>query len=91
MNYFGETFTDERNLATVDDYFLVNVRAGIQTEKVRAEVFVRNLFDEDAWASGARFSDTAFPVDFGNFFVQQGVNVAPNDRQEFGVRVTYSF
>jgi len=91
VNYFGETFTDERNLATVDDYFLVNLRAGVQSERFRAELFVRNVFDEDAWASGARFSDTAFPVDFGNFFVQQGVNVAPNDRQEVGLRVTYNF
>ncbi len=91
VNYFGKTFTDERNLAWMADYTIVNVRGGIETEKYRAEIFVNNLFDVDAWASGARFSDTAFPTDFGNFFVQQGVNVAPNDRIEFGVRATYRF
>lgn len=91
VNYFGETFTDERNLAYTADYFITNVRAGIETDLYRVELFVTNLFDEDAWASGARFSDTAFPVDFGNFFVQQGVNVAPNDRQEFGLRATLMF
>ncbi|MEM7283722.1 MAG: TonB-dependent receptor, partial [Pseudomonadota bacterium] len=91
INYFGRMFTDERNLAWIDDYFITNVRGGIQTESYRVELFIDNLFDTDAWASGARFSDTAFPVDFGNFFVQQGVNVAPNDRLEVGLRVTFDF
>ncbi|MEM9182420.1 MAG: TonB-dependent receptor [Pseudomonadota bacterium] len=91
INYFGETFTDERNLAFTEDYFITDVRIGAETDKYRVELFVNNLFDVDAWASGARFSDTAFPVDFGNFFVQQGVNVAPNDRQEFGLRASIMF
>ena len=50
------------------------------------EVFVTNLTDEEAWASGARFSDTAFATDFGNFFVEQGINVSPNDKRELGIR-----
>jgi len=91
VNYFGETFTDERNLAFTDDYFIADVRAGIETENYRLEIFVKNLFDEDAWASGARFSDTAFAADFANFFVEQGVNVSPQDRQEFGIRATARF
>lgn len=91
VNYFGRTYTDERNLAYTDDYFLTDLRAGVRTDNLRLELFVNNLFDEDAWLSGARFSDTAFPVDFGNFFVQQGVNVAPQDRQEFGLRATLWF
>lgn len=91
LNYFGKTFTDERNTATMADYMLVNLRGGIETDRYRVELFVKNLFDEDAWASGARFSDTAFPVDFGNFFVQQGVNAAPLDEREVGIRGTLRF
>ena len=91
VNYFGKTFTDERNFAWTDDYFITNIRGGIETERYRLEAYANNVFDVDAWASGARFSDTAFPADFTNFFVQQGVNVAPNDRQEFGVRATFRF
>ena len=91
MNYFGKTFTDERNLAWMDDYTIVNVRGGIETEAYRVELFANNLFDTDAWAAGARFSDTAFPTDFGNFFVQQGINVSPNDRIEWGIRGTLKF
>ncbi len=91
INYLGEVFTDETNLAYLDGYFLTNLRAGIDTDRYRVELFVKNLFDEDAWATGARFSDTAFPTDFGNFFVQQGFNVSPQNRQEFGVRGTFRF
>lgn len=91
LNYFGKTFTEERNLNWIDDYVIINLRGGIETEKYRVELFANNLFDVDAWASGARFSDTAFPTDFGNFFVQQGINVAPNDRAEFGVRASLKF
>ncbi|MEM8981854.1 MAG: TonB-dependent receptor [Pseudomonadota bacterium] len=91
ITYFGRMFTDERNLAWIEDYAITNVRGGIETDRYRLEFFIDNLFDTDAWASGARFSDTAFPVDFGNFFVQQGVNVAPNDRQEFGIRGSIKF
>ncbi len=91
VNYFGKMFTEERNLNWIDQYAITNIRAGVETERYRAEFFIDNLFDVDAWASGARFSDTAFPVDFGNFFVQQGVNVAPNDRQEFGIRASFKF
>lgn len=91
LNYFGETFTDERNLAFTDSYMLADLRAGVETENYRVELFVKNLFDEDAWASGARFSDTAFAADFANFFQEQGVNVAPQNKQEFGIRATYRF
>ena len=91
LNYFGKTFTEERNLNYMQDYTIINVRGGIETDRYRLELYANNLFDVDAWASGARFSDTAFPVDFSNFFVQQGINVAPNDRQEFGVRAMFKF
>lgn len=91
LNYYGKTFTEERNLNWMADYTIINLRGGIETDKYRVELFANNLFDVDAWASGARFSDTAFPTDFGNFFVQQGINVAPNDRVEFGVRASLKF
>lgn len=90
-NYFGKTYTEERNLNWMDSYTIFNLRGGIETEAYRLELFVTNLTDEDAWASGARFSDTAFPTDFGNFFVEQGVNVSPNDKREVGVRAQLRF
>ncbi len=89
--YMGEVFTDETNLAELEDYFLANVRGGIESGNYRLELFIKNLFDEDAWATGARFSDTAFPTDFTNFFVQQGFNLTPQNKREVGLRWVYSF
>ncbi len=89
--YMGEVFTDETNLAFLEDYFLANVRGGVETDRYRVELFIKNLFDEDAWATGARFSDTAFPTDFSNFFVQQGFNLTPQNKREAGIRATYRF
>ena len=90
-NYFGKTYTEERNLNWMKSYTIFNLRGGIETDAYRLELFVTNLTDEDSWASGARFSDTAFATDFGNFFVEQGVNVSPNDKREVGVRVQLRF
>ena len=89
--YMGEVFTDETNLAELDNYFITNVRGGIEGNNYRLELFIKNLFDEDAWATGARFSDTAFPTDFSNFFVQQGFNLTPQNKREVGLRWVYSF
>lgn len=93
VTFMGEVFTDETNLAYLDSYFLTNLRAGLDTDTYRIELFVKNLFDEDAWATGARFSDTALPVRFSpsNIFVFQGFNVTPQNRIEFGLRATYRF
>ena len=91
VNYVGEVFTDETNLARLDSYFMTNLRTGVEMQNYRIELFVRNLFDEDAWATGARFSDTAFPTDFTNFFVQQGFNLTPQDKREVGLRGVITF
>ena len=90
-NYFGKAYTEERNLNYMESYTIFNLRGGVETDAYRLELFVTNLFDEDAWASGARFSDTAFATDFGNFFVEQGVNVSPNDKREIGIRAQLRF
>lgn len=91
ISYIDEVFTDETNLARLDSYFMTNLRTGVEMQNYRIELFVRNLFDEDAWATGARFSDTAFPTDFSNFFVQQGFNLTPQDKREVGLRGVITF
>lgn len=91
INYLGKQALAETNLAFLDEFYLVNLRAGIETEDFRLELFVKNLTDEDAYAAGARFSDTAFPTSFSNFFIQQGVNVTAQDRRTIGVRASAKF
>jgi len=91
LNYMGEVFTDETNLAYLEDYWIVNLRGGFDTERYRVEGYIKNLFNEEKWTTGARFSDTAFPVDFTNFFVQQGVNLTPQNKTEVGLRALFRF
>jgi iron complex outermembrane recepter protein len=88
--YFGEYFVDESNLATAPEQQLVNARVGVRTDRLTAELWVRNLFDEDAWASASRWSDFSIPGNF-NFPANQGIAVAPQVGRQFGVRFIYGF
>ncbi|MDX1517428.1 MAG: TonB-dependent receptor, partial [Woeseiaceae bacterium] len=89
--YQGSAFVDESNLAEIDSYTLVNLRAGINTDTYLVELFVKNLFDEDAWATGARWTDFSSPTQFAFLTAKQGVAVSPQDKREFGIRATYRF
>ena len=40
LNYFGETYADESNLATCESYTLINARGGIQKDNVRMELYL---------------------------------------------------
>ena len=91
MVYQGRAFVDESNLAYIDDFTLFHLRAGLNTDRYLVEVFVRNLFDEDAWQTGARWTDFSSPTQFAFLTAKQGVAVSPQDRREFGIRGTYRF
>jgi iron complex outermembrane receptor protein len=89
--YQGKSYVDESNLAYLSSYNLVNIRAGMNFENWMVELFVSNLFDEDSWASGARWTDFSTPTQFAFLTQKQGVAVAPLDKREFGVRVNWRF
>ncbi|HNP66041.1 MAG TPA: TonB-dependent receptor [Woeseiaceae bacterium] len=89
--YKGEAFTDESNLAWIDDYWLFNLRVGVRTERFGTELFVTNLTDEKTWQMAARWSDWGGPVQFPHLTDKQGVAGIPLDRREFGVRLNYYF
>ncbi|MDJ0709227.1 MAG: TonB-dependent receptor [Woeseiaceae bacterium] len=91
MIYQGEAFVDESNLAYIDDFALFNVRAGLGADNFLVEIFIKNLLDEDAWATGARWTDFSSPTQFAFLTAKQGVAVSPQDRREFGIRASYSF
>lgn len=85
--YEGDAYVDESNLATREAYWLTNVRAGIQREGLKVELFARNLFDNDAYLGASRNTD------FSNFFnfSEQGVVVTPARKRQFGLRVVAQF
>ena len=89
--YQGETFVDESNLAFIEDYTVFNLRAGLGSDRYGVELFVRNLFDEQAWATGARWTDFSSPTQFVFLTAKQGVAVTPLDRREFGLRLNFNF
>ncbi len=89
--YFGKAFVDESNLAYAQAYTLVNLRGGVDLDPVRIELFVNNLFDEDRYAAGSRWSNFSRPVNFGTFTQHQGINVSPQSKREVGMRMTAKF
>jgi len=89
--YQGELYADESNLAKLDDYWLLNVRVGVEWERFSLELFSTNLTDEKAWAMGARWTDWSSPTQFPHLTEKQGVVASPLDRREFGLRVNYRF
>ncbi len=83
--YQGKRFGDEGNLVFADAGSQINVRAGIQTDRYRAELFVRNLTDDDTPTAINRFRDLSFATplfDFSTFGYQVGLR----DRRQVGLR-----
>lgn len=90
--FTGKSFTDESNLAYLDSYNLVNARIGVNlTTNWIAEVFVTNLFDEEAWATGGRQTDFARAIQIPSVTRFQGVVASPLDKREIGVRMNFRF
>lgn len=89
ISYKGKIWLEFSNLSQIDDYFLSNLRFGIEKENLRVEAFVLNVFDEDTWINGSRGVDFS---DQGNFaFTAQGHNLTPQQKRTFGIRTNVKF
>lgn len=92
--YTGKRFTDEKNFSWIGEQWLFNLRAGVSDENLRLEVFVTNLFDDDQYLAGARWSDfsadqgSLFPFEFG---LANGIALTAPKKRQFGVRAAYNF
>ncbi len=91
ISYTGETFADDCNLATSQDYYLVNARVGMEKEDVRVELYVKNLFDEETWRAASDFADFSVRGFGFNPLSGNGIVLIPQDLRTVGVRVTYDF
>ena len=91
LTYMGEAVAGETNLAILDSYNLINGRVGFEKEGMRLELYVKNLFDEDAWRSGTEFTDFSLTPDPFFCFCNNGVILLPQDKRSFGLRATYEF
>ena len=90
--YQGKAVAGLTNLATLRPYFLFNLRAGLQRDALRVELFVKNLFDEKTWRTGNEFTDFSIidsPAVFD--FNKLGIILVPQDKRQVGIRTTVDF
>ena len=88
--YFGEAYNEEANFSSMGDFWRVNLRGGFERDDLRIEGYVRNLFDDDNYLAGARWSDFSGTFLFA-FLYSQGVAVTPAEKRTIGLRVVYDF
>lgn len=92
--YTGKRFVDEKNFAFIGEQWLFNLRVGFTDENLRVEGFVTNLFNDDQYLAGNRWTDFSadqgglFPFEFG---LQQGIALTAPKKRQFGVRAAYNF
>jgi len=101
--YTGDFFDENTNLALLPSATDVNIRTGIRLDKLTLELYVKNLFEEDAPTAGNNLADTGGSVRtrtgltgfaaFGGLFdfTRESVHVALRDRRQVGIRATYDF
>ena len=83
--HIGKIYVDEAALAYVRARNLVNLRAGIESEKgMKFEIYATNLLGDKNWASGRRGTDTLNGVGPSAF-------VELPRKQAFGLRAGYTF
>ena len=88
--YYGKTWAGNGgNLARLDGYWLTNLRAGVESDNFRVELFVNNALEQDTWVWAVR--NTNFTRFTGFMFNIHGVMVAPQDLRSIGVQVDWSF
>lgn len=96
--YTGSFFDSNTNLARTQTALDVNFRTGLRIDNVSVEVFVTNLFNEDAPPSANNIADTSADVrlapPFGaNFFdfSRESIHVALRRKRQVGIRFNYNF
>lgn len=88
--YYGKTWAGNGgNLARLDGFWLTNLRAGVEREGLRVELFVNNALEQDTWVGAVR--NTNFTRFTGFMFNIHGLMLAPQDLRSVGIQVDWSF
>ena len=88
--YYGKTWAGNGgNLARLDAYWLTNLRAGVERDNLRVELYVNNALEQDTWVGAVR--NTNFTQFTGFRFNIHGVMLAPQDLRSWGIQVDWSF
>lgn len=93
--YTGEFYDSNTNVTEIGSALDTNLRFGLRGDKIGVELFVTNLFDEDAPTAGNNFADIDFEVRTrpGGFFdfSREGTVIGLRDKRQVGLRLKYSF
>lgn len=92
--YTGSFFDSNTNLAQTQTAYDVNLRTGVRNGDMSVEIYVSNLFGEDAPSSANNIADTSADVRFGSGFFdfsQESIHVALRRKRQFGMRFNYNF
>ena len=88
--YYGKTWAGNGgNLARLDGYWLTNLRAGVERDDLRVELYVNNALEQDTWVGAVR--NTNFTRFTRFMFNIHGVMLAPQDLRTIGIQVDWSF
>jgi len=88
--YMGKTYSEAANFAWYGKFWRFNLRGGFDRGDLRIEAFVLNLFDDDHYLSGARWSDFSTGINFG-FLFNQGIAITPASKRTLGMKMVYAF
>lgn len=92
--YTGSFFDSNTNLAETQTALDVNIRTGLRVDNVSVEMFITNLFNEDAPPSANNIADTSADVRFGSGFFdfsQESIHVSLRRKRQVGIRFNYEF
>jgi outer membrane receptor protein involved in Fe transport len=96
-SYTDERFVAANNILALDDYWMFNFRAGVNTEKWEVIAYVDNAFDDDTAKEGLDNIDTRYlsadftaPAGF-SILVPNGARYLLPDPRTYGIRATYRF
>lgn len=88
--YFGKAWSEEANFGWYGKFWRFNLRGGFEKDKVRIELFAENLFNDDHYLAGARWSDFSTGINFG-FLTNQGIAITPAYKRTIGLKGVFEF
>ena len=88
--YLSERFVDPDNAQLLDDFWILNLRVGLEADNWEAIVFVDNATDNDTIQSANGIPDAARILHPAVGFFSTDAGVLPNKRQ-VGFRAKYRF
>lgn len=89
-NYTGRAYNEEANFSYIGNTFRSNLRFGVQSQNLRLEAFVTNLFNNQDLLSASRTADFATTTVFG-FTNNFGLVVTPPEKRRMGLKAVFNF